>query len=112
MTNLSAAPIDYEKIVFKNRETLRLAAYYHAPEKNNPVFILLHGLASSKEEWLSFGQHLNRQGWGWFAFDARGHGDSSLTRGADGGANGYKYFGAPGRGSDWERMIDDVGAAV
>lgn len=111
-SSLLAAPIDYEKVVFKNRENLRLSAFYHAPERNNPVVILLHGLASAKEEWLSFGQFINQKGWGWLAYDARGHGDSSLTRGTDGGANGYKYFSAPGRGSEWERMIDDVGAAV
>lgn len=106
LPRLYAAPLDYEKVVFKNRESLRFSAYFHAPERNNTVFVLLHGLGSAKEEWLNFGQELNRRGYGWLAYDARGHGDSSLTRGADGAPNGYKYL------TQWDRMIDDVGAAV
>lgn len=112
VTTLNAAPVDYDKVVIKNRDNLRLSAYYHAPERSNPVVVMLHGLASSKEEWLGFAGELNQHGWGWLAYDARGHGESSLTRGTDGGPNGYKYFGPPGRGSEWEKMIDDVGAVL
>jgi pimeloyl-ACP methyl ester carboxylesterase len=109
---LFAAPVDYERVGFKNREGTRFSAFYHAPERNNPVVVMLHGLGSAKEEWLGFCQELSRRGWGWFIYDARGHGETSLTKGEDGAPNGYKYFEARGTGSEWEKMIDDVGSAL
>lgn len=73
---------------------------------------MLHGLSSSKEEWKPLMLELEKIQWGYLAYDARGHGESSVKKGADGEPVGYRYFGPPKRGSPWERMINDLGAAV
>lgn len=74
------------------------------------TFIMMHGLASTKGEWFSFADKLAKEGYGYFAFDLRGHGES--TKNKNGGTIDYKYFGQPGPGSKWELMITDVDSAV
>lgn len=103
---------DLSKVSFKTKDGVVLKAFYQPPSNSKPVVIMLHGLASNKEEWLPFANFLVSKGWGVLAYDARGHGASSKSKDMDGTPNGYQYFGKPGRGSEWERMIDDVGGAV
>jgi pimeloyl-ACP methyl ester carboxylesterase len=88
-----------------------LKGFFVAAQPHEPTVLMLHGLASSKEEWLPLAKKLTEAGWGVLAYDARGHGESSQTRNAS-AQDIYKYLGAPGPGSRWERMIDDVGAAA
>lgn len=64
------------------------AALYVQPKPNQPVFILLHGLASTKGEWTPFLTALENKGWGALAYDMR----------------------APG--TPWPQLVDDVGAAL
>jgi acetyl esterase/lipase len=63
-------------------------ALFVAPKPNAPVFILLHGLASSKAEWTPFLDALEKKGWGALAYDMR----------------------APG--TPWPQLVNDVGAAL
>lgn len=78
------------------------------PEKL--TFILLHGLASGKEEWYSFADRLSARGYGYLAVDMRGHGESNKTK--SGKEVDIKYFGAPGPGSQWDKMTEDVDCMV
>ncbi|MGA2090406.1 MAG: alpha/beta fold hydrolase [Endomicrobiales bacterium] len=55
-------------------------------------------------------QKLAAAGFGYFAYDARGHGDSTKT--TSGTTVSYKYFGAPGPDSQWHAMIGDLDRAV
>ena len=64
------------------------AALFVQPKPNVPVFILLHGLASSKGEWTPFLTALEKRGWGGLAYDAR----------------------PPG--TPWKQLVDDVGSAL
>jgi len=74
------------------------------------TFIMMHGLASTKGEWFNFADKLAKEGYGYFAFDLRGHGES--TKNKNGEIIDYRYFGQPGPGSKWELMITDVDSAV
>ncbi len=71
---------------------------------------MLHGLGSNQEEWQSFVQELIVSGYGFFSYDARGHGKSTIT--SDGKQFSYQNFGAPGAKSQWPKMITDLGEAV
>ncbi len=64
------------------------AALFVQPKPNAPVFILLHGLASSKGEWTPFLTVLEKRGWGGLAYDMR----------------------QPG--TPWPQLVNDVGAAL
>ena len=90
----------------------RLAAVYAPPSKGKGMVVCLHGLGAQKEEWAPLLARLEKEGWGYLAYDARGHGDSSQTRSAEGYPDEWRRFGPPGRGSPWRKMIDDAGAAV
>jgi alpha-beta hydrolase superfamily lysophospholipase len=94
------------KVKFLTRDGKTLVASYRKPAAGQPVVVLLHGLSSTKEEWVPFTDALGKAGWGSFAYDARGHGASDPDR------QGVRSLGAPGPGSQWERMVDDLGAAM
>ncbi len=111
-TSLFAAPYKPEKVSFKSKGGVSLKAFFNPPSPGNPTVVLLHGLASSKEEWLPFAEYISKRGWGVLAYDARGHGASSKTKDNNDNPNGFQYFGKPGPGTEWERMVDDVGAAL
>lgn len=112
LTPLHANPLGSERISFKTQEGTPLVGFYKSPEKNNHVLVALHGLASSKEEWMMLVTKLDQFGWGWLIYDGRGQGESSLTKGKDNSPNGYRYFSRPGPGSEWDRMVNDLGAAM
>lgn len=94
------------KVTFLTRDGKTLVATFRKPAPGQPVAVLLHGLESSKEEWLPFTDALGKAGWGSFAYDARGHGASDRDK------KGIQALGSPGPGSEWERMVDDLGAAL
>ena len=89
-----------------------LQGKFQPPKNGKPVVIMLHGLKSTKKEWVPLAEVLASHGWGYLAYDARGHGDSSKTKNEQGAPKGYAYFGPPGPGYPWERMIDDIGGAI
>lgn len=101
-----------QRVTFKTNDGLTLHGTWLPAENKKPTLVLLHGLASTKEEWRSLAAAMGALGWGVLAYDARGHGESSITKDGQGYPNGFRYFGGPGNGSSWEKMIDDVGAAV
>lgn len=99
-------------VSFLTTDGQTLQAIYQKPSEGKPMVIFLHGLAAVKEEWGPLYDLLAQKGWGVLTYDARGHGESSKSKDANGSPNGYQYFGRPGPGSQWEMMINDVGAAI
>lgn len=79
-------------------------------EPGKLTFILLHGLASSKEEWYGFADKLSERGYGYLAVDMRGHEESNKTK--SGKEVNFKYFGRPVQGSEWFKMPEDVDCMV
>src|SRR2546430_2152064 len=82
--DIIAAEWKPNKVSFKTKDGVTLKANFEKPAAGKPVVILLHGLASSKEEWNPFAEYLAKQGWGVLAYDARGHGSSSKTKDING----------------------------
>lgn len=109
ITPAFASPV---KVSFKTKDGVILQALFEKPQPGNPIVVCLHGLAAWKEEWTPLMQTLSRNGWGVLSYDARGHGESSLTKDSKGNPDGFQHFGPPAPGSEWGRMIDDVGVAV
>jgi len=100
-----------EKVSFKTPDGVIISGLFHKPASSlNKTFILLHGLGSNQEEWQSFTDKLVSAGYGVLSYDARGHGKSSER--SDGRNINYNNFGPPGPGSEWGKMIDDLGDAV
>lgn len=84
-----------------------VVALYLSPTASTgtPVLVFAHGLASGKEEWIPFANRLPG-GWGWLAYDARGHGESARA------IEEYRRFGPPRKGSPWEQMVSDIGRVL
>jgi alpha-beta hydrolase superfamily lysophospholipase len=98
-------------VQFTTEDDVVIAGTYRPAAKPGAyTFILLHGLGSTKEEWEGFEQRLIEKGWGYFAYDARGHGASMAA--ADATPVDYRSFGAPGPGSAWSKMPGDLARAV
>ncbi|HRY28537.1 MAG TPA: alpha/beta fold hydrolase [Elusimicrobiota bacterium] len=75
-----------------------------------PFLILLHGLGSTRGEWAPLVAQAAGRGWGTFAYDARGHGASRLTR--RGSTVDYRD---PSFGQNplfWRKMVSDLTDAV
>ncbi|MFH0947423.1 MAG: alpha/beta fold hydrolase [Elusimicrobiota bacterium] len=97
------------KIITRDKVIL-IGKFVPPKEPSKFTFILLHGLASNKNEWYGFADKLSHRGYGYLAVDIRGHGESNkTTNGAD---IDIKYFGRPGPGSEWNKIIDDVDVMV
>ncbi|MBV9079670.1 MAG: alpha/beta fold hydrolase [Elusimicrobia bacterium] len=107
----ASAAAEPVKVKFKSGDGTTLVGLYQKPAPGKGVAIMLHGLKSSKEEYKPLADRLGAAGWGTLAYDARGHGESAVSRTPNGEAD-YASLGQPGPGSRWERMIDDVGAAI
>lgn len=108
---LPAALAAVEPVTITTSDGVVLAGLYQAPARaGEPVAILLHGLGSTQGEWAAFAEQLAAQGCGYLSYDARGHGGS--TRTTSGLTMSYRSFGAPGPGSEWEKMIGDLNAAA
>jgi alpha-beta hydrolase superfamily lysophospholipase len=102
----AAGPEKPRKVSILTKDGQTLAAVYRKPAPGRPVLVMLHGLSSTKEEWAPFSELLAKAGWGTLAYDARAHGASDPSK------KGIRALGNPGPGSAWERMVDDLGAAL
>jgi pimeloyl-ACP methyl ester carboxylesterase len=59
---------------------LLVGDYEPARASTAPVLVFHHGLGSTRHEWEPLAEAARARGWGTLAYDARGHGDSRLTR--------------------------------
>lgn len=73
-------------------------------------WILLHGLGSTKEEWIPLAEKLSERGQAVLLMDLRGHGES--TRLEHGEKILYENFNSIGPESHWNAMIGDLEPAV
>jgi pimeloyl-ACP methyl ester carboxylesterase len=98
-----------EKISFTTQDGVEIVGLYSKPSSRaRRTFVLLHGLGSNQEEWQAFAGSLIRQGYGFLSYDARGHGQSIHARNKS--TIKYDQFGM--QGSEWAKMISDLGYAV
>jgi len=100
-----------EKVSFYSTDGVKIVGSYQPPAKSGgEVFILLHSLGSNKEQWGYFETKLTEAGFGFFAYDARGHGESIIKK--DGASISFENFGKPSPNSNWFKMVDDLAKAV
>lgn len=101
------SPHSAVSVSFRSIDGLMLAATYCPPVGGHGVLLMLHGLDSNRSEWGVFSAAAQAAGWGTLAYDARGHGET-----VSGKAKGFRAFGPAVPGSQWDRMPDDLDAAV
>jgi pimeloyl-ACP methyl ester carboxylesterase len=107
--------LSFSKGIVSTKETIVsekfvLVGEYVAAEGNNPTIILLHGLGSVRQEWDKMTKILVEKGFGYFSFDLRGHGESNRT--IDGKQVSVDNFKETGFGSEWNKMVDDLGVVI
>ena len=84
--------------------------YAPTTQEGRPTLILLHMLGGNKETWLSFAQALQKGGYGYLAYDARGHGQSQ--RDQEGQEASFRRFRSSGTDNEWNQMVQDADAAI
>lgn len=105
------AGADPQKVFYYSTDGVKIVGVYQPPAKSSgEVFVLLHGLGSNKEEWNYFESKLTEKGYGFFAYDMRGHGESVTKK--DGTILDWQAFGKPSPKSNWFKMVDDLAKAV
>ncbi len=95
---------------WETSDGVQMVGKYREPsQKGATTWVLLHGLGSSKAEWMPLAEKLATQGQGVLIYDARGHGEST-RRGKE--VLFYQDFHTGGPGSEWNRMVADVDSAI
>lgn len=104
-------PVAEDKSMFVSSDGVIMVGKFVPPvDSSKFTFVMLHGLASSKNEWFGFAEKLAKKGYGYFAYDLKGHGES--CKDVDGKEVNFKYFSQTGTGSKWESMITDLDKAI
>ncbi|OGS22136.1 MAG: hypothetical protein A2252_04630 [Elusimicrobia bacterium RIFOXYA2_FULL_39_19] len=100
-----------DKAQFVTPDGIIISGKYVPPKTSDKLtFILLHGLASAKGEWEGFEKKLEARGYGYFAYDLRGHAGSCKTNNSQ--EISISQFTTAGPGSQWERMVTDINSAI
>jgi pimeloyl-ACP methyl ester carboxylesterase len=101
----------WQKLAWTTPDGVQMVGVYHPASRPSAyVWILLHGLGSSKEEWELFSRKLSQQGNGAFLYDARGHHESNHT--SSGETISYQAWHSAGPGTPWDAMPADLASAV
>lgn len=89
-----------ESVISEN--IILVGNYFPTKGEKKLFFVLLHGLGSGKEEWSKLETILEKEGWGYFAFDLRGHNESVKT--TDEKTITYNNF----TSVEWKKMVSDL----
>ena len=101
-----AAPKPKEQPVSLNaKDGWKLSALYLPADGQEHAVILLHDLGKSGEAFSSFKKALAKAGFSYLTLDLRGHGQSAQP-------DGYKKFAKEGADNPFNKMTQDVQAAV
>ena len=107
----ASAALQAKPVSFTGTGGARIVGNFFPPAKPERLtVVLLHGVGSSKEEWDAFSLACRAEGLGLFAYDARGHGES--TGAASGKKIDYRTFYSRGPDSEWGKMVGDLELAV
>ena len=101
-----------DPVTFLGKDNVELVGTWY-PNKSlatKKTMVLLHGVASQKEEWNDFCNFLSRSGWNVLIYDQRGHGKSIHKK--TGESIQYNSFYARGINSEWGNMVLDLHSAV
>ena len=106
----SAKPVSKEKTATLEAGGWTLPALYLAPEKDDkgelkPVVLLVHDMGKSKESFSALKEDLTDAGFGYFAFDLRGYGQSKNKQ--DDALTARK-FAKEGEDNEFNQMTQEV----
>lgn len=105
---INPGPDDHAQFVAS--DGMIIVGKYVPPKRGKLTFILLHGLASTKDEWNPFEENLVKRGYGYFAYDLRGHhGSTKNTSGQEITINEIVNSGSM---DEIGKLVSDIDGAV
>jgi pimeloyl-ACP methyl ester carboxylesterase len=114
----AGAPAVFKPLVFpglsielKTADGWPIKAKYSPARDERKTFVLLHGTGGRKEDWYYLAQALAKRGYGYFALDFRGHGESRTA--PDGSPAVWRKFPRATKiYNEFDNMRQDVQAGV
>lgn len=99
-----------ERVTLATEDGWNLSGRYLKAAGGAPTLVLIHTQKSDLTEWEPLFTPLKRYGFGYLAFDLRGHGNSFVT--PDGATTTWRAFGVDGQDNEYNKMLRDVEAAI
>jgi len=99
-----------ERVTLTTEDGWNLGARYLKAAEGAPTVVLIHTQKSDLTEWEPWFKPLKRYGFGYLAFDLRGHGNSFVK--PDGSTTTWRAFAIEGQDNEYNRMLRDVDAAL
>ena len=99
-----------ERITLTTEDGWNLNARYLQAAQGAPTLVLIHTNKSDLTEWEPWFKPMRRYGFGYLAFDLRGHGNSFVM--PDGSTTTWRSFSVSGSDNEYNRMLRDVDAAL
>ena len=99
-----------ERVTLGTEDGWQLSGRYLKAAEGAPTLVLIHTQKSDLTEWDPLFKPLKRYGFGYLAFDLRGHGNSFVTPG--GSTTTWRAFSVDGQDNEYNKMLRDVEAAI
>lgn len=99
-----------QRVTLTTEDGWNLNARYLPAAEGSPTVVLIHTHKSDLTEWEPWLKPMKRYGFGYLAFDLRGHGNSFVT--PDGSTTSWRAFSVSGSDNEYNRMLRDVDAAL
>lgn len=99
-----------ERVTLTSPDGWNLSARWLPAAEGAPTVVLIHTQKSDQREWDPWLKPLKRYGFGYLAFDLRGHGNSFVT--PDGSTTTWRAFSVSGSDNEYNKMARDVEAAL
>ena len=99
-----------EEVSLQTRDGWTLSANYRPAEPERPTLILLHDVGARRQDWHPLIAAALKRGFGFLAFDFRGHGQSQNA--PEGQPAQWNKFSTSKGNNEWENMREDLVAAL
>ncbi len=106
----SAEEREEQRVTLTTEDGWNLNARYLKAPEGAPTIVLIHTSKSDLTEWEPWFKPMKRHGFGYLAFDLRGHGNSFVK--PDGSTTTWRAFSVSGSDNEYNRMLRDVDAAL
>ncbi len=103
-------PREEERVTLDTADGWKLDARYCKAAPGAPTVVFIHTQKSDLTEWQHWFKPMRRYGFGYLAFDLRGHGNSFIM--PDGSTTTWRAFSVDGQDNEYNRMLRDVDAAL
>jgi len=106
----AAGDREEERVTLTTEDGWNLNARYLPATEGAQTIVLIHTSKSDLTEWEPWLKPMKRYGFGYLAFDLRGHGNSFVK--PDGSTTTWRAFSVSGSDNEYNRMLRDVDAAL